>query len=188
MKQLILCLLLLTTSTVFADDKKNYEKLKKAPDAATCKQDTALCLAYKYIQHYHSNAKEAEWFQNTAVSHYFDYKITYQNEREKGEIFLSFESYSDGLEWKYWEDSTLIRIKDPLKLVDSKSAQKKIQEKLESEFDKDIKIDRIQKIITRSLMQNQQTPREYYSIEEKIQLKVKANGKTFVFKSNGDSP
>lgn len=187
MKKLILCLLMATTMNITPEDKKNYEKIKKALDANSCKQDTSNCLAYKYMQHYHPNAKEAEWFQNTAISHYFDYKITYQNEREKGEIFLSFESYSDGLEWKYWEDSNLIRIKDPMKLIDLKSAQKKIQEKLESEFDKDIKIERIQKTITRSMMQNQQTPKEFYSIEEKIQFKVKANGKTFVFKSNGDS-
>lgn len=112
--------------------------------------------------------------------------MTYQNEREKGEILFSFESYSDGLEWNYYEDSVIIRIKEPLKLVDSNTTIKKINEKLESDFDEKFKIEKITKTISRNLQQSQPTPKEYYSIREEIKYRVKVTGKNITFNANGD--
>jgi hypothetical protein len=175
------------TIVLFADDKKHFEQYKKPLTSSVCKTNNfADCLAFKYIQHYHPNAKDAEWFRNTTVNHYFDYKVTYQNEREKGEIFFSFQSYSDGLEWNYWEDSVIIRIKEPMKLVISESTIKKITEKLESEFDEKYKIEKITKTINRNLQQSQPTPKEYYSIKEEIKYKIRVNGKNFSFNGLGE--
>lgn len=183
----LLLLVFLLPLTIFAEDKKIFAKYQKPLDASICKTNNfADCLAYKYIQHYHPNAKDAEWYRNIAVTHYFDYKVTYQNEREKGEILFSFESYSDGLEWNYYEDSVIIRIKEPLKLVDSNTTIKKINEKLESNFDEKFKIEKITKTISRNLQQSQPTPKEYYSIKEEIKYKVKVNGKNISFNGFGD--
>ncbi|MBK6608233.1 MAG: hypothetical protein KBF99_00590 [Leptospiraceae bacterium] len=185
MKSLLLFLLL--SLTISPDDNKMLEKYKKPLDASICKtKNFADCLAYKYIQHYHPNAKDADWYRNTAVTHYFDYKVMYQNEREKGEILFSFQSYSDGLEWNYYEDSVIIRIKEPVKLVDSNTTLKKINEKLESDFDEKFKIEKITKTISRNLRQSQPTPKEYYSIKEEIKYKVKVNSKNISFNGVGD--
>ncbi len=185
MKPLLLFLLL--TLTITAEDKIMFEKLKKPLTEAVCKTNNfADCLGYKYIQHYHPNAKDADWYRNTAITHYFDYKVAYQNEREKGEILFSFQSYSDGMEWNYWEDSVIIRIKEPLKLVDSSTITKKIKEKLESEFDDKYKVEKITKTINRSLQQSQPTPKEYYSVKEDIKYKIRVNGKNFSFNGIGD--
>lgn len=179
--------LFLLSFTISGEEQKVFEKYKKPLTEAACKTNNfADCLAFKYIQHYHPNAKDAEWFRNTAVNHYFDFKVSYQNEREKGEIFLSFQSYSDGLEWNYWEDSVIIRIKEPIKLVDSNSTIKKINERLESYLDEKFNIEKITKTISRSLQQSQTSPKEYYSIKEEIKYKIRVNGKNFSFNGLGE--
>ena len=148
----LLLLVFLLPLTIFAEDKKIFAKYQKPLDASICKTNNfADCLAYKYIQHYHPNAKD-----------------------------------SDGLEWNYYEDSVIIRIKEPLKLVDSNTTIKKINEKLESDFDEKFKIEKITKTISRNLQQSQPTPKEYYSIKEEIKYKVKVNGKNISFNGFGD--
>ncbi|MBP7281188.1 MAG: hypothetical protein KBA66_06420 [Leptospiraceae bacterium] len=182
----ILFLSLLSLS-IFAEEKMKFEKYKNPLDAAICKTNKfADCLAYKYIQHYHPSAKAADWYKNISVGHYFEYKVSYQNEREKGDIQFSFQSYSDGLEWKYWEDSVIIRIKDPMRLIEKKETLEKIKEKLESKFDEKYEIEKITKTISRELMQAQQNPKEYYSIEEKFKYKIRVNGKNLSFDGVGD--
>ena len=87
-------ILLLLSHSISPEEKMNFEKYKKTLDATVCKKNKiADCLAYKFIQHYHPNAKDANWYRNTAITHYFDYKVNYQNEREKGDIQFSFQSY-----------------------------------------------------------------------------------------------
>lgn len=180
-------ILLLLSHSISPEEKMNFEKYKKTLDATVCKKNKiADCLAYKFIQHYHPNAKDANWYRNTAITHYFDYKVNYQNEREKGNIQFSFQSYSDGLEWKYWEDSVIIRIKDPKALIEKKETLKKILEKLESKFDEKYEIEKITKTINRELMQAQPNPKEYYSIEEKIKYKIRVNGQNLSFDGGGD--
>lgn len=179
-------LFFLLTLSISADDKKMFEKLNKPLTEVVCKTNKiAECLAYKYIKHYHPNAKNADWYRNTSINHYFDYKVNYQNEREKGEIQFSFQSYSEGLEWKYWEDSVIIRIKDPKALIEKKDTLKKILEKLESKFDEKYEIEKITKSINRELMQAQPNPKEYYSIEEKIKYKIRVNGQNLSFDGGG---
>jgi len=185
-KQALVFLFLLSIA-IPAEEKMKFERHKKPLDLGVCKTNKfADCLAVKYIQHYYPNTKNGDWYHNTSVSHYFDYKVNYQNEREKGEIQFSFQSYSDGLEWKYWEDSVIIRIKDPMKLIEKKETLDKIKEKLESKFDKNYEIEKITKIINRELMQSQPNPKEYYSIEEKIKYKIRVNGQNLSFNGGGN--
>ncbi|MBK8395361.1 MAG: hypothetical protein IPL26_08975 [Leptospiraceae bacterium] len=185
----IFCILsfILFCISIFGEDNFKFEKLKKPLNASICKTNHfADCLAFKYIQHYHPNAKDADWFRNISITHYFEYKLSYQNTREKGDIIFSFESYSDGLEWHYWEDSIIIRIKDPTKIVDTNSAARKIKDKLEAELDENFKLEKITKTISRTLEQNQPNPKEFYSIKEEIIYKVRANGRNFLFNGLGD--
>lgn len=185
MKSLLLFLLL--SITIPAEEKMNFEKYAKPLDASVCKTNKfADCLAIKYIQHYYPNAKNADWYRNTSISHYFEYKVNYQTEREKGEILFSFQSYSDGLEWKYWEDSVIIRIKDSLKSIEKKEVLEKIKESLESKFEENYQIEKITKTINRELMQSQPTPKEYYSINEKIKYKIRVNGKNISYDDSGN--
>lgn len=178
---------LLTAFSLFSEEKAVFKKLDSTPSEASCKSDHfTVCLAYKFMNHFYPWVKNPEWFKNTVPSHYFEYKATYNNSIENGEIIFSFESFSDGLEWSYWDDSVISRTSSPIQIIESEKTQKIILKKLEEKFGKDFQIEKITKVTERRCMQSQTNPKDYYDLKENIFFKIQIKGQSVIFTQNGE--
>lgn len=161
--------------------------MNSAPSESSCRSDHfADCLAYKFLKFFYPGIKNPLWFKNTVPSHYFEYKVTYDNPAENGEIVFSFESYSDGLEWAYWDDSVISRTSSPIQIIESEKTRKTVLKHLEKKFGKEFQIEKITKITERRCMQSQTYPKEYYNIKDNILFKVHIKGESVLFKQNGE--
>ncbi|HMY65740.1 MAG TPA: hypothetical protein PLJ29_05525 [Leptospiraceae bacterium] len=186
MKTLLISILLFA-APLFSEEKRIFKKMDSVPIESSCRSDHfTVCLAYKFLKHFYPELKNPEWYRNTVPSHYFEYKVVYNNSAENGEIIFSFESFSDGLEWGYWDDSVISRTTSPIQIIESEKTRQMIQKALEKKFGKDLQIEKITKIIERRCMQSQTNPKDYYDIKENIRFKVQIKGESVLFKQNGE--
>ncbi len=92
-----------------------------------------LIASYMAQRYPYLNWQDTEWLKDTTTNNYFQYKTEWKDKEGRDtKFFVGFESFSDGLEWLFWED--VYCRKNQYEVIEDPQLRNAIREKLLSVF------------------------------------------------------